>query len=104
MSLVEQHLDRPLTEDGRWPVTMSTYRFSANKLNKFIGGLRVGEASPDPASTRHFGPCAPPTVLRWPGQSKSILRGCSPARGDGQRARQRIPVRDVQPVRSKRQT
>lgn len=43
--LVEQHLAR-LAEDGRSPVTMSTYRFTTTKLRKFIGGLRVSESSP----------------------------------------------------------
>jgi hypothetical protein len=42
--LVDQHLTR-LSEDGRSPVTLSTYRFAADKLAKFIGGVRVGEAS-----------------------------------------------------------
>jgi hypothetical protein len=31
--------------DRRSPVTLSTYRFAADKLAKFIGGVRVGEAS-----------------------------------------------------------
>jgi hypothetical protein len=44
-ALVEQHLVR-LAEDGRSPVTLHTYRFAAAKLSKFIGGVRVGEASP----------------------------------------------------------
>ena len=43
--LVEQHLVR-LSEDGRSPVTLATYRFAVGKLEKFIGGVRVGEASP----------------------------------------------------------
>ena len=99
-SLVEQHLDR-LAEDGRSPVTMSTYRFSANKLTKFIGGLRVGEASPAriDAALRSMRSAHGSTMAR---QSKSILRGAlqlavmaSVLGGN--------PVRDVQPVRSKRQ-
>jgi integrase len=99
-SLVEQHLDR-LAEDGRSPVTMSTYRFSANKLTKFIGGLRVGEASPAriDAALRSMRSAHGSTMAR---QSKSILRGAlqlavmASVLGSN-------PVRDVQPVRSKRQ-
>jgi integrase len=44
-SLVERHLIR-LAEDGRAARTLDTYRFVAGKLSKFIGGLRVGEATP----------------------------------------------------------
>jgi hypothetical protein len=36
--LVEQHLVR-LTEDGRSPTTLATYRFAVGKLEKFIGGF-----------------------------------------------------------------
>lgn len=43
--LVELHLDR-LTEDGKAPATMTTYRSAERKLKKFIGALRVGEATP----------------------------------------------------------
>jgi hypothetical protein len=96
LSLVEQHLDR-LAEDGRSPVTMSTYRFSANKLTKFIGGLRVGEASPAriDAALRSMRSAHGSTMAR---QSKSILRGAlqlavmASVLGSN-------PVRDVQPVR-----
>jgi integrase len=99
-NLVEQHLDR-LAEDGRSPVTMSTYRFSANKLTKFIGGLRVGEASPAriDAALRSMRSAHGSTMAR---QSKSILQGAlqlavmASLLGSN-------PVRDVQPVRSKRQ-
>lgn len=99
-SLVELHLDR-LAEDGRSPVTMSTYRFSANKLTKFIGGLRVGEASPAriDAALRSMRSAHGSTMAR---QSKSILRGAlqlavmASVLGSN-------PVRDVQPVRSKKQ-
>jgi hypothetical protein len=53
---------------------MSTYRFSANKLIKFIGGLRVGEASPAriDAALRSMRSAHGSTMAR---QSKSILRG-----------------------------
>jgi integrase len=98
--LVEQYLDR-LAEDGRSPVTMSTYRFTANKLAKFIGGLRVGEASPAriDAALRSTRSAHGSTMAR---QSKSILRGAlqlavmASALGAN-------PVRDVQPLRSNSQ-
>ncbi|WP_201359051.1 site-specific integrase [Mycobacterium paraintracellulare] len=99
-TLVEQHLSR-LVEDGRSPVTMSTYRFSAKKLAKFIGGLRVGEASPAriDAALRSMRSAHGSTMAR---QSKSILRGAlqlavmASVLGAN-------PVRDVQPLRSKSQ-
>src|ERR1700738_362626 len=40
--LIEEHLVR-LADDGRSPITMSTYRFASGKLAKFVGGVRVGE-------------------------------------------------------------
>jgi integrase len=98
--LVDQHLAR-LTEDGRSPVTMSTYRFTTTKLKKFIGGLRVGEASPAriDAALRSMRNAHGATMAR---QSKTILRGAlqlavmSSVLGTN-------PVRDVQPLRSKNQ-
>lgn len=72
-ALVQQHLAR-LAEDCRSPVTMSTYRFTSNKLTKFIGGLRVGEALPAriDAALRSMRTTHGATMAR---QSKSILRG-----------------------------
>ena len=35
-ALIERHLER-LAEDDRSPITISTYKFAAQKLNKFIG-------------------------------------------------------------------
>ncbi len=43
--LVRLHLAR-LDEDDKSPATMTTYRSADRKLTKFIGGLRVGEATP----------------------------------------------------------
>lgn len=43
--LVDLHLVR-LAEDDRSPATMTTYRSADRKLKKFIGALRVGEATP----------------------------------------------------------
>lgn len=66
-ALVNEHLVR-LTEDGRAARTLDTYRFAATKLQKFIGGVRVGEATP--ARVDACGRCAPRTGPRWPGSPK----------------------------------
>ena len=42
---MQLHLAR-LAEDNKTPATMTTYRSADRKLTKFIGGLRVGEATP----------------------------------------------------------
>ena len=72
-ALVEQHLVR-LAEDGRSPVTLATYRFAVGKLQKFIGGVRVGEASPAriDAALRSMRSAHGPTMAR---QAKTVLRG-----------------------------
>ena len=93
--LVEQHLGR-LAEDGRSPVTLSTYQFAAMKLGKFLGGVRVGEATPAriDAVIRSMRTAHGPTMAR---QSKTILRGALQlavmANVLGAN-----PVRDVQPI------
>ena len=99
-ALVEQHLVR-LTEDGRSPVTLATYRFAVGKLDKFIGGVRVGEASPAriDAALRSMRSAHGPTMAR---QAKTVLRGAlqlavmANILGSN-------PVRDVQPLRSNTQ-
>jgi integrase len=99
-ALVEQHLVR-LAEDGRSPVTLSTYQFAAGKLQKFIGGVHVGEATPAriDAALRSMRSAHGATMAR---QAKTILRGAlqlavmANALGSN-------PVRDVQPLRSKTQ-
>jgi hypothetical protein len=99
-ALVEQHLVR-LAEDGRPPVTLSTYRFAVGKLQKFIGGVRVGEASPAriDAALRSMRSAHGPTMAR---QAKTVLHGAlqlavmANVLGSN-------PVRDVQPLRSKTQ-
>jgi integrase len=96
-ALLEQHLVR-LTEDGRSPVTLTTYRFAVGKLDKFIGGVRVGEASPAriDAALRSMRSVHGPTMAR---QAKTVLRGAlqlavmANILGSN-------PVRDVQPLRS----
>ena len=100
MALVNQHLAR-LAEDGRSPVTLSTYRFTAGKLAKFIGGVRVGEASTArlDATLRSMRAAHGATMAK---QSKTILRGglqlAVMANVLGAN-----PVRDVQPLQSKSQ-
>jgi integrase len=97
IALLEQHLVR-LAEDGRSPVTLSTYRFAVGKLHKFIGGVRVGEASPAriDAALRSMRSAHGPTMAR---QAKTVLRGAlqlavmANVLGSN-------PVRDVQPLRS----
>ena len=100
MSLVDQHLLR-LTDDGRSPVTLSTYKFATVKLTKFLGGVRVGEASTArlDAALRSMRASHGSTMAR---QAKTILRGelqlAVMANVLGAN-----PVRDVQPLRSKSQ-
>lgn len=96
--LVEQHLAR-LAEDGRSPVTMSTYRFTNTKLKKFVGDLRVHEATPArmDAALRSMRNAHGATMAR---QSKSILRGALKLAVMASVINAN-PVRDVQPVRSK---
>ena len=100
MSLVDQHLVR-LTEDGRSPLTVSSYSFAAGKLAKFVGGVRVGEASPAriDAALRSTRNAHGPTMAR---QARAILRGAlqlavmAGVLGVN-------PVRDVSPIKSKGQ-
>lgn len=98
--LVEQHLAR-LAEDGRSPVTMSTYRFTNTKLKKFVGGLRVREATPArmDAALRSMRNAHGATMAR---QSKSILRGALQLAVMASVINAN-PARDVQPLRSKTQ-
>ena len=100
LTLAEQHLVR-LSEDGRSPVTLATYRFAVGKLEKFLGGVRVGEASPAriDAALRSMRTAHGATMSR---QAKTILRGAlnlavmANVLGSN-------PVRDVQSLRSKTQ-
>jgi integrase len=100
MSLVDQHIAR-LAEDGRSPVTLSTYEFAAGKLAKFIGGVRVGEASTArlDAALRSMRAAHGATMAK---QAKTILRGALQLALMGN-ALGANPVRDVQPLRAKSQ-
>ena len=62
--LVDRHIDR-LEEDGRAATTIDTYRVTAGKLAKVIGGVRVGEATPARIE-RRCGRCEPVMVPVWP--------------------------------------
>jgi integrase len=97
--LVEEHLVR-LTEDGRAARTLDTYRSAATKLQKFLGGVRVGEATPArvDAALRSMRTAHGATTAR---QAKTILRGAlqlavmANVLGNN-------PVRDVDAIKSKR--
>jgi integrase len=96
-ALIEQHLER-LTEDGRSPATISTYNFASQKLNKFVGAVRVREATPAriDAAILSVRTAHGATMAR---QTKTILRGalqlavmaCVLSAN---------PVRDVQAIKS----
>lgn len=98
MDLVDQHLTR-LTEDGRSIRTLDTYRYEAEKLGKFLAGVRVGEATAArlDAALRSMRTAHGPTMAR---RSRTLLRGAlqiavlhNVLGGN--------PVRDVQTIRSK---
>lgn len=96
--LVEEHLRR-LAEDGRSPATLATYHLATGKLNKFIGGVRVREASTArlDAALRSMRTAHGATMAR---HSKTVLRG-----GLQLAVMANVlsanPVRDVQPLKSK---
>lgn len=98
MALVDQHLAR-LAEDGRSVATLATYKFAANKLSKFLGGVRVREANTSrlDAALRSMRETHNATMAK---QAKTILRG-----GLQLAVMANVlsanPVRDVQPLRAK---
>jgi integrase len=98
MALVDQHIAR-LAEDGRSGRTLDTYRYDAGKLAKFMGGVRVGEASVPTidAALRSMKRAHGPTMAR---RARTLLRGALQlavmAKVLGTN-----PVRDVQMDRSK---
>lgn len=73
MVLVNRHIDR-LAEDGRSPVTISTYKFAAGKLDRIIAGIKVGEATPPrlDAAVRSMKRAHGVTMAR---QSRTLLQG-----------------------------
>lgn len=100
MALITQHLQR-LEEDGRSPATLSTYTFAAEKLKKFLGGLRVREASTArlDAGLRSMRTAHGATMAK---QSKTILRGALQLAVMAN-ALPANPVRDVGSIRPKAQ-
>jgi hypothetical protein len=72
-ALVQQHLKR-LAEDGRSPATLATYDMAAGKLAKFLGGVRVREATPAriDAALRSMRTAHGPTMAK---QAKTVLLG-----------------------------
>jgi integrase len=99
-ALIERHLER-LAEDDRSPITISTYKFAAQKLNKFIGAVRVHEATPAriDAAIRSMRTAHSATMAR---QSKTILSGALQLAVMAS-VLSTNPVRDVQAIRSKAQ-
>lgn len=97
-ALIDRHLAR-LAEDGRSPATLATYRFAADKLTKFVGGVRVREASTArlDAALRSMRTAHGATMAK---QAKTILRG-----GLQLAVLANViaanPVRDVAPLRAK---
>ena len=99
--LIDQHLVR-LAEDGRSPATMDTYKVVVRKMTKFMGGVRVGEATPAglDAALRSIRDTHGANMAR---HTKTILRGAlqlavmANVLGTN-------PVRDVQQIKSKSQT
>lgn len=97
-ALVDEHLVR-LAEDGRAARTLDTYQFAATKLKKFLGGVKVGEATPArvDAALRSMRTAHGATTSR---QSKTVLRGAlqlavmANVLGSN-------PVRDVETIKSK---
>jgi integrase len=71
--LIDLHIAR-LAEDGRAPTTVGTYRYTAAKFVKFIGGVRVREATPPriDAALRSMRTAHGAGMAK---QSKAILRG-----------------------------
>jgi integrase len=97
--LVGQHVAR-LAEDNRAPATLTTYGSAARKLAKFIGALRVGEATPArlDAAIRSIKSAHGANMAR---HARTLLRG-----GLQLAVIANIlaanPVRDVAPIRSTR--
>lgn len=98
MELVTQHLQR-LEEDGRSPATLSTYTFAAEKLKKFVGAVRVHEATTArlDAALRSMRTAHGATMAR---QCKTLLKGALQLAVMAN-ALPANPVRDVDPIRMK---
>ncbi|SHS37739.1 phage integrase [Mycobacteroides abscessus subsp. abscessus] len=101
IDLVNAHIDR-LEEDGRASRTVDTYRYASSKLSKFLGGVRVSEATPArcDAAIRSMKTAHGPTMAR---QSRTIMKGglqlavMAAVLGAN-------PVRDVSPINAREST
>lgn len=98
MALVSRHLER-LAEDGRSPATLATYTFATEKLKKFLGGVRVREASTAriDAALRSMRTAHGATMAK---QSKTVLTGALRLAVMAE-AITSNPVRDVDTIRPK---
>lgn len=98
MSLVKEHLRR-LDEDGRSPATLATYKFTTDKLAKFLGGVRVREATTAriDAALRSMRTAHGATMAK---QSKTVLTGALRLAVMAE-AISSNPVRDVDTIRPK---
>lgn len=98
MALVDEHLHR-LSEDGRAVATLATYAFTTEKLRKFLGGVRVREATTArlDAALRSMRTAHGATMAK---QSKTILRGGLQLAVMAS-AMSANPVRDVNTIRPK---
>jgi integrase len=98
VTLIAQHLKR-LDEDGRSPATLATYQFASAKLKKFIGGVRVREATTArmDAALRSMRTAHGATMAK---QAKTIMRGGLQLAVMAN-AISTNPVRDVDPIKPK---
>ena len=98
MALVDVHIER-LAEDGRSVRTLDTYAYAASKLTRFLGAVRVGEATAPKldAALRSMRSAHGPVMAR---QARTILRGAlqlavmASVLGSN-------PIRDVEAIKSK---
>ena len=98
MALVTKHIHR-LADDGRSVRTLDTYRYDAGKLAKFVGGVRVGEATPArlDAALRSMRAAHGVTMAR---RARTLLRGALQL-AVLNNVVSTNPVRDVSLIRSK---
>jgi hypothetical protein len=92
-TLIDQHIDR-LAEDGRAVKTLDTYRYDAKKLAKFIGGVRVGEATPArlDGALRSMRSMHGTTMAR---RRRTLLRGRSQSAPTGAEALTAVQLREL---------
>lgn len=98
MALVDVHIER-LAEDGRAVRTLDTYRYTAGKLTKFLGAVRVGEATAPrmDAALRSMRSAHGPVMAR---QARTVLRGALQLAVMANTLGSN-PIRDVEAIKSK---